>query len=92
METGGDIAEKTCVLMVLDLMAFAVKQRGEKMINLSIHLPSVLIGIIIGYIFIATVFFKINFDNRWDEGFSTGWQSGKKFAESSAKEKEEIEK
>ena len=58
------------------------------MIEFSIHIPSVLIGFFIGYVVIGSIFLLIGFDNRWHEGFSFGWDSGKKFAEDRMKEKE----
>ena len=58
------------------------------MIEFSIHIPSVLIGFFIGYAVIGAIFLFIGFDNRWHDGFSIGWDSGKKFAEDRMKEKE----
>ena len=58
------------------------------MIEFSIHIPSVFIGFFIGYAVIGALFLWFSFDSKWHEGFSLGWNSGKKFAEDRMKEKE----
>lgn len=58
------------------------------MIEFSIHPPSILIGFFIGYAVIATIFLLFYFSEKWHNGFSQGWEAGKKFAEDKMKEKE----
>lgn len=51
------------------------------MVVINLHMPSLFIGFLIGYIVIATVCLWIEFDDRWHTGFGKGWDCGKKFAE-----------
>lgn len=51
------------------------------MINLSIHIPSVIIGFILGYIGISILFLKMMYDERYDSGFGHGWNCGHKYVE-----------
>lgn len=50
------------------------------MIEFSIHLPSVFIGFILGYVVLAAVIMGLHYDNRWSEGFGEGYKSGKDYA------------
>ena len=51
------------------------------MISLSIHIPSVIIGFILGYIGVSILFFVMMYDERYDNGFSRGWNCGHKYIE-----------
>ena len=58
------------------------------MIEISIHMPSILIGFLLGYVVVTTVMLLVFFGEKWHNGFSAGWEGGKKFAEDRMKEKE----
>ena len=51
------------------------------MISLSIHIPSVIIGFILGYIGISILFFVIMYGERYNNGFGQGWDCGHKYIE-----------
>ena len=61
------------------------------MIELSIHMPSVIIGFVVGYILISALFLWFGYDERYHNGFSRGWDCGKKYAEEVAKEENQKE-
>lgn len=42
------------------------------MIEISIHLPSLLIGFFLGYAVIAGIFTAISLDKRWSDGWFAG--------------------
>lgn len=53
------------------------------MIAISIHIPSVLIGFVIGYIVFATLWILItendaSWGNGWDYGYRSGIEEGRK--------------
>lgn len=53
------------------------------MIAISIHIPSVLIGFVIGYIVFATLWISItekdaSWGNGWDYGYRSGIEEGRK--------------
>lgn len=56
------------------------------MIELSIHMPSVLVGFVLGYILISALFLWFGYDDRYHNAFSQGWDCGKKYGEEVAKE------
>ena len=51
------------------------------MISLSIHIPSVIIGFILGYICVSILFLVMMYDRKYDYGFSEGWDCGHKYIE-----------
>lgn len=51
------------------------------MISLSIHIPSVIIGFVLGYIGVSILFFMIMYDERYDNGFGYGYDCGYKYIE-----------
>ncbi len=51
------------------------------MISLSLHIPSILIGFILGYVGVSILFFKMMYDERYDNGFGRGWNCGHKYIE-----------
>ena len=57
------------------------------MIELSIHMPSVLVGFVLGYILISALFLWYGFDDRYHTGFSQGWDCGKEYAEKDANDR-----
>lgn len=50
--------------------------------TLLINIPSLFIGFVIGYTLFSFICLKLFYDERWDDGFGTGWKAGKKFIES----------
>lgn len=58
------------------------------MIEFSIHLPSVFIGFVLGYVVLAAVIMGLHYDARWSEGFGEGYKSGKDDAYKKMKEDE----
>ena len=44
--------------------------------TVEIHIGSMLFGVLIGYLLIGSIFLKLYFDGRYDEGFSKGWGYG----------------
>ena len=63
------------------------------MIELSIHVPSVFVGFLLGYIVISALFLWIGFGERYHNGFSHGWDCGMDYGEKCAKDraKKELE-
>jgi len=59
--------------------------------TITIHIPSIVVGFLIGYMFLAVVFAVSFFKSggAWDIGFSQGWKAGRKFAEDKRKEETE---
>lgn len=49
------------------------------MIAITIHFISLLIGFIVGVCVMGVAFLCFFYDDRWDDGFSKGWDSGKKY-------------
>ena len=45
------------------------------MIEFYIHVPSVIIGFLLGYGVIAAALLSLMFGEKWDAGFSAGWRS-----------------
>lgn len=59
------------------------------MITLSLHLPSIIVGLILGYALIATVFLSMS----WKASdFHDGWEAGCKYGRDTEREKLEKEK
>lgn len=61
------------------------------MIELSIHMPSVFVGFVLGYILISALFLWFVYDDRYHNAFSQGWDCGKKYAEEVAKKEKQKE-
>ena len=51
------------------------------MISLSIHIPSIIIGFILGYIGVSILLLVMMYDERYDSGFGNGWDCGHKYIE-----------
>ena len=51
------------------------------MISLSIHIPSIIIGFILGYIGVSILFFVMMYGERYDNGFSRGYDCGHEYIE-----------
>lgn len=51
------------------------------MISLSLHIPSILIGFILGFTLSLIMLYMIFFGERYDFGFSHGWECGHKYIE-----------
>ncbi len=51
------------------------------MIEFGIHIPSVLVGLIVGYILCSAVFLWFAYDDRYHTAFSEGWHCGQKYEE-----------
>lgn len=51
------------------------------MISLSIHMSSLLIGFVLGFIVSLIILFVILFGERYNFGFSHGWDCGHKYIE-----------
>ena len=60
--------------------------RVESMTTIQIHIPSLIIGFVIGTFVVSLATCSCFFDDRWHFGFSQGFQDGIKF-----RKREEIE-
>ena len=45
------------------------------MISFSIHIPSIVIGFLLGYIVISILWIIVSFNENWDRGFSDGYKA-----------------
>ena len=45
------------------------------MISLNLHIPSIIIGFLLGYIAISILWFSFSFNENWDRGFSDGYKA-----------------
>lgn len=61
------------------------------MIAISIHIPSLLVGFVVGYILISALFLWFGYDDRCHNAFSQGWDCGKDYGEKCAKDRAKIE-
>lgn len=48
------------------------------MISLSLHIPSILVGFLIGYITISIVWIVSGFNENWSRGFGDGYNACRK--------------
>ena len=48
----------------------------NRMIEISIHVPSLCIGFFIGYGVIAAIFLWLMYGDQYDNGFKKGWDAG----------------
>lgn len=61
------------------------------MIELSIHIPSLLVGFVVGYILISAVFLWFGYDERYHNGFSHGWDCGVDYGRKETKDRAKME-
>ena len=61
------------------------------MIGLSIHIPSLFIGFVVGYILISALFLWFGYDERYHNGFSRGWDCGVDYGRKETKDREVME-
>lgn len=59
------------------------------MISFNLHIPSIIIGFLLGYIVISIMWIVFSFDENWDRGFGKGYEAARKIAKS---EYEELQK
>ena len=59
------------------------------MISFSIHIPSIVIGFLLGYIVISILWIIVSFNENWDRGFGEGYEAARKIAK---REYEELQK
>lgn len=59
--------------------------------TITIHIWSLLAGLILGYLLGSFVLLMVSMDERWSNGFGTGWKAGKEYAEKKLSEGEEDE-
>lgn len=57
--------------------------------TITIHIGSLFAGLILGYLLGSFVLLTISMDERWSNGFGTGWEAGKEYAEKKLSEGEE---
>lgn len=59
------------------------------MISFNLHIPSIFIGVLIGYIFVSVLWIALFFDENWERGFGEGYEAARKIAK---REYEELQK
>jgi len=59
------------------------------MTTITFHLPSLLVGAVVGFLSGGFVFFLTLFGERWSVGFSDGWNCGKEYGEKKREKSEE---
>lgn len=59
--------------------------------TITIHIWSLLAGLILGYLLGSFVLLTVSMDERWSNGFGTGWKAGKEYAEKKLSEGEQNE-
>ena len=45
------------------------------MISFNLHIPSIVIGFLLGYITISILWLSVSFNENWDRGFSDGYKA-----------------
>ena len=61
------------------------------MIELSIHIPSLFVGFVVGYILISALFLWFGYDERYHNAFSQGWDCGVDYGRKETKDREVME-
>ena len=56
------------------------------MVSFSLHMTSLLIGIVIGILISSFCFFLVSLGKTWETGFGEGWNCGCKYANEKNKE------
>lgn len=49
------------------------------MISFNLHIPSIFIGILIGYIVVSILWIVVSFNENWDRGFGDGYKACSEF-------------
>ena len=48
------------------------------MISFNLHIPSIFIGFLIGYIVVSVMWIVVSFNENWERGFGEGYKAGRK--------------
>ena len=51
------------------------------MISFNLHIPSIIVGFLLGYILVSIMWIITSTDNNWHIGFGEGYEVGRKNAE-----------
>lgn len=56
------------------------------MISFNLHIPSIIVGFLLGYILVSIMWIITSTDNNWHIGFGEGYEVGRKSVEDEFKE------
>lgn len=59
------------------------------MISFNLHIPSIVIGFLLGYVVISALWIVVSFNENWERGFGEGYEAARKTAK---REYEELQK
>lgn len=59
------------------------------MISFNLHIPSIIVGLLFGYILVSIMWIITSTDNNWYIGFGEGYKVGRKDVEDEFKETKE---
>lgn len=59
------------------------------MISFNLHIPSIFIGFLIGYIVVSVLWIIVSFNENWERGFGEGYKAAR---ETAKREYEELQK
>ena len=59
------------------------------MISFNLHIPSIFIGVLIGYIVVSVLWIVVSFNENWDKGFGEGYKVGRKVTKDEFEETKE---
>ena len=59
------------------------------MISFNLHIPSIVIGFLLGYIVVSALWTVVYFNKNWERGFGEGYNAARKTAK---REYEELQK
>lgn len=59
------------------------------MISFNLHVPSIVIGFLLGYIVVSALWIAVSFNENWERGFGEGYEAARKAAK---REYEELQK
>lgn len=57
-----------------------------EMITFNLHIASIIVGLLLGYILCSVVLTIIFFNDNWDRGFGNGFEACRKYMERQYKE------